>query len=533
MRYKLSLIVMGLILVVLAGMYIGHETVEISEIENRNMTTFEMVWNPIDDKDSVIYNADQSISDRMESAMKDQNPLRDKIMGYYWTIEYRMAELYDKTVNLFAREQEEPDFTDETDETDVTPETTEQTVTQTDPPVTETGDKPDETEAEISDTETVASPETTKESETTKAPETTKTPETEAPVVLDYSKYPGYGYARLTQLPKQNYTLSRLGQYYRINNTEWLVDLPWTSLGNANNMKGSIAAIERIKKNYPDMKVYGFFMTQGNNLPWFEKYMGKSFGDRHEQLAQLAPEWLKLDRLYYADIKDYQNLHYKSDHHWDYLGSRRGYERLYEMMSEDMELSPLQQPIMTWNFSELYDVEYRGSKANKLQLLYKGWDEFVVYEYDYGERYTYVLSPNDLTKQIPSRFALWEEYKAGKINKDKYYDHYINFNGIATDEKGMQYKDSEYIFVIENKNSNTGHNLLMFGDSNMRALRDVMATHYDTTVYLDYRIMAIPYIDELIDMYDIDVMMSVVQNGTFWFSGNKGQNSFTFSYKMK
>ncbi len=512
MRYRASLIVAALILFILAGMYIGHETVTVSEIENRNMTTFEMVFRPITDENSILYNANQTVADRMESAMKDQNPLRDRIMGYYWTVDARMAEWYDRVVNWFEKPAEEtPGLPDGGSEA----------------PPSETTSRDEEVTPPEGNTDGSGS-ESTSDSGTT-----SREPEPEPPVILDFGTYPGYGYARLAVFPERSYTLSKLGGSYRVNGSDWLIDAPWTSLGDESKMKASLAALERIKKSYPDLKLYGFFVSNGNNLPWFEDYMGKRFGDRFEQLAQLAPDWIRLDRLYYEDIQDYYDMHYKSDHHWSHLGVRKGYERIYEMMREDMELSPRKQPIKTWNFTQLYGVEFRGSKAGPLQSLYNGWDELIADEYDCGNRNTYVLHPKALTTKIPARLALWEEYKAGNINKGKYTTHYSTFQGRAVDQNGRQYADSEYIFLIENPDSNTGRNLLMFGDSNMRALRDVIATHFDTVVYIDYRIMATPYIDELIELYDINVMLSVVQDGNFWFDGNQGQYRFTFSPNMK
>ena len=176
-------------------------------------------------------------------------------------------------------------------------------------------------------------------------------------------------------------------------------------------------------------------------------------------------------------------------------------------------------PIREWNFSELYGVEYRGSRANKLKDTYDGWDEFLVYEYDLGARETFVLKPGDLSNEIPVELTLMSRYKTGNINKNKYYDHYIQFYGSAIDLSNPKttYADAGHVFVIKNDNG-AAHNILMVGDSTQRAYRDVIASHFGTAVYLDYRIMAQVPVDVLIDTYDIDVLMVGGLYGCYWLS---------------
>ena len=56
MKYKISVLIAALALVILAGTYIvGYETVTVSELENRNMFTFEMILNPVTDPESTVY----------------------------------------------------------------------------------------------------------------------------------------------------------------------------------------------------------------------------------------------------------------------------------------------------------------------------------------------------------------------------------------------------------------------------------------------------------------------------------------------
>ena len=77
MKYKFTVLLAALALLILAGTYIvGYETVTVSELENRNMFTFGMILNPVTDPESTVYNAEKGYSDRFEDAMKDQIVIR-------------------------------------------------------------------------------------------------------------------------------------------------------------------------------------------------------------------------------------------------------------------------------------------------------------------------------------------------------------------------------------------------------------------------------------------------------------------------
>ena len=135
--------------------------------------------------------------------------------------------------------------------------------------------------------------------------------------------------------------------------------------------------------------------------------------------------------------------------------------------------------------------------------------------------------------QIPVTLTLMEHYKKGNINTSRTYDHYINFYGQSYDANGKYYADSSVLYKIVNPDSNTGHNLLIVGDSTQRAYRDTLASHFDTTIYFDYRVMqstyqgkSKAYIDYIIEEYDIDTILIGGLPGSYWYSSGY---KFTFS----
>ena len=96
--------------------------------------------------------------------------------------------------------------------------------------------------------------------------------------------------------------------------------------------------------------------------------------------------------------------------------------------------------------------------------------------------------------------------------------------GTAKDSEGKSYSDSEYAFIIKNSEG-YGKNLLMVTESYGRVIRDVLASHFDTTVYLDYRLFSKIPIDYLIEKYHIDVLL-MVSNSRLW-----NTEEFLFSFR--
>ena len=128
MKYKATLFVCAGIVAVLALSFFFSEEVAVSELEIRNMATFGIILNPVDEVDpdtgvqSVLYNADKSIPDRLEDALKDQIFLREAVVLNYSNLESRLANLYaDVAEALTAPFKKKPPIKDK--ETDAATET--------------------------------------------------------------------------------------------------------------------------------------------------------------------------------------------------------------------------------------------------------------------------------------------------------------------------------------------------------------------------------------------------------------------------
>lgn len=329
---------------------------------------------------------------------------------------------------------------------------------------------------------------------------------------IDQEQYPNYGVPRLDIFPVQNYLYSKIGNLYRLDDTDYVFDKPIVNLPDIAQVSKCSAQINHIHDLYPELKFYSYFVSSLNSTKWFDRQLNFDTPDYFELIAQFLPDYMRVCRLMYQNDVDYKSMFYKSDHHWSYKGFMQGYQDIYRMISEDYELSPLKTPKEIWNFSELYGIEYRGSRAYNLRILYDGYDEFIVPEYDLKDRecYSIDLKTGD---EIPVTLCLWDKYKNGEISKEPYYDHYIYFYYSAYDEKGNDCSNEYYL--IKNTGSGLEHNLLFVSDSTGRAIRDVLGSHFGTEIYLDYRNMSQVKIDEIIKKYNIDtILMSGL--GTVW-----------------
>ena len=462
MKHRSTTVLLLLLLVAMGLSYFWCDTRETSDLENRRLTTFDMVLHPVTEQDSEIYNENKTAADRFEDAMKDQYIFRDQVTVLYSSLEGKLSNVYNSVYLALNK------------------------------PV------PEE--------------------------------QTEEAVELDFEKYPLYGYSRLNNFSSElQYSLVSVGQgLYRANDTDWIVNAP--TVYDLQYVEGttfdiSFQQIETISENYPDIRIYNYFVTHLNDTPWFDAYLGTESADLFEFITRYLPEEYEFAQLVYEDLEEYQSMFFKSDHHWTYLGAAQGYRDVYEMMADELSLSPIKEPIAEWDFTELYGVEYRGSRANKLRETYTAYDSFAVYEYDLGERKCYAIHPSDVDTEIPVTLTLLEQYKAGQIDHGAYTDHYYRFYGVAVTEDGTKYYDSQYFYKIETENE-TGHNLLIVGDSTQRVNRDVLASHFDTTIYLDYRIMSDVYIDVLIEKYDIDTILIGGLTSVYWYNSS---STFSFS----
>ena len=194
----------------------------------------------------------------------------------------------------------------------------------------------------------------------------------------------------------------------------------------------------------------------------------------------------------------------------------REYQDVNALLKEDYPMGEMMTPQSENRVSETYNFVYLGSYGRNLGDLYKGgYDEFFFYEYDFPEETYAVLNTDTLEETEVVMMGVYDEYREGKINRKIGSDHYINMYRTAVGADGTRYSE-QYPYIIRNSKGN-GVNLLICGDSYNRGMRDLLASHFDTLVYFDYRILRNIPIDYLIRRYDINALL-ISSNTSMWRS---------------
>lgn len=310
--------------------------------------------------------------------------------------------------------------------------------------------------------------------------------------------------------------LTAVGNYQLIDNTNYITRFPPMKPMKQEIVKLRVAQIERIHKSFPDLRIYAYYVSQAYDMPWWEGFIGAKTADHYQEILDAVPDYVKCGHLMYRDLADYMDIHYKTDHHWNHRGARRGYEDIYRMMSEDFPMGDLLMPLSENNISETYDFVYLGSFGKQLGELYHGgYDAFSFYEYDFPQDHFAVLNSDTLEEAEVVSMGIYDEYRKGKIRKETGVDHYITLYRTAVGTDGTRYTE-QYPYIIRNSHGN-GRNLLICGDSHNRILRDLLASNFSTLVYVDYRVLKNNPIDYLIRRYDIDTLL-ISSNTSMWDS---------------
>lgn len=302
-----------------------------------------------------------------------------------------------------------------------------------------------------------------------------------------------------------------VGNIYSMNDTDYLTRYPLlenTAYMQSIRIKGN--QIKEMMSRHPAVKVYAYYLTKSEDLDWFNQSEKiKSFDYAAYVKANLSAN-VRFEKMVFTNMNEYMLASNKTDHHWNNQGSDRGYTEIYKMISQDFKLSDMKKPIKELDFNGL---EWLGSKSGESGVKVTA-DKFKAYEYDLGPYQAYL---GDEQKEIGDM----QRYKYGDINRSASVDHYSKYYGSG--EEGTSVK---YVF-----NSNK-YNLLLISDSNNKPLRRVLASHFNTTVILDYRALQKYDIDQVINTNKIDIVLFAAQC-KYWADTNiaKINNGVLYTFK--
>lgn len=225
------------------------------------------------------------------------------------------------------------------------------------------------------------------------------------------------------------------------------------------------------------------------------------------------------------NFEEYKRDFNKTDHHWQYIGSYKGYKEVFHLLNLDKEGETLNKPITpnsSYGVSDdcppklvegykpvLISRLYHDSKCRRTGTPDKFYDKFYVYVFDY----------------VPMKIIIngekGEYGNQGEFlkNKDIALEFNLNYGKFYGRDEG------EIIFDTGRKNRPS---ILIFGDSFDNAILKLIAGHFNKTYSIDLRnyerIMGKPFfIDKYMKTHKIDKVLFI---GSKSFLGQKALRNF-------
>ena len=230
--------------------------------------------------------------------------------------------------------------------------------------------------------------------------------------------------------------------------------------------------MNKLAATVPNVNFYIYVCTRMSETSLRDESTGDYLGGTRENLdaflntlsSSISKDYFKMDTL-----EDRIGKVYLTDHHWNAAGLDEAYGEIISMMKKKYKTIP------TRRRGTYYTVEpaYYGTYVNDMTSLFNVWDYctennlfdvFGFYDYNlpYHTQEGGVAFAASKSKYLTSSFT-----GAGK--KDFYNDFY---------QAASYYKYPS---------NNTGHNLLILGDSFSVSVSELLASHFDETYFVDIR----------------------------------------------
>lgn len=209
---------------------------------------------------------------------------------------------------------------------------------------------------------------------------------------------------------------------------------------------------------FNEVNFYAYFITTSSAIDFnADKPVDRYFPYVSEHL-----HIKNMQRFAVNDFSDYQKYFYHSDHHWNHVGSYKGYRDLLEMLKPDeIPVTPVREVC----FDEL---DFQGSSA-RVAAYFDTHDSFCVYQMPAStdDISTYINGIEGIYGQADDYFNQEYETEVGT-------SHYGNFYGGD---------NGEVIFINPAKEGS----LLVLGNSFDNAVIQLLSRHFHEVRVIDWR----------------------------------------------
>lgn len=219
-------------------------------------------------------------------------------------------------------------------------------------------------------------------------------------------------------------------------------------------LDAKIANYTAYMQTHPDVDFYLYYVEKDTDVN-FETEEKSGLYEYLQTHLPMATD--HITRFVVDNFETYRRYFYRSDHHWNYLGSYLGYTELLALLGvEEAPMAPVEEVVLPCRLS--------GSKASSAGA--EGFSEpFIAYRFDYPS----------MTVQINGSAAT------------DYGSQTNFFNGAsAVISYGTFYGDDAGEVILDTSQPNR-ENLLILGESFDNAVLKLLASHYNVTCAVDLR----------------------------------------------
>lgn len=161
-----------------------------------------------------------------------------------------------------------------------------------------------------------------------------------------------------------------------------------------------------------------------------------------------------ISRLDVNNYDEFYRYFYKTDHHWNYIGSYQGYKDIFKLL--DIEGEPLK-PTNTRILKNFYGSQAKSSRVLSIS------EDFIYYDYDLKKHSEY----------INGKKGSYGNYNYNE--KISYMNYYEAVYG------------RDFVEVMYDYNEPEKDNLLILGTSYTDPINRLVASHFDKTFVVDAR----------------------------------------------
>lgn len=307
---------------------------------------------------------------------------------------------------------------------------------------------------------------------------------------------PKYNYFKLIYLKIANYTnylsvklfkLDHKNKYINFDGInlykDYLIYTPTSKDNMIDVSKDDLTAINNLTTN-TNANIYFYFVDSDYNHN-FEDNTNNGYLTYLIDNLNIPKE--NISYLDITDFKTYQKYFYKTDHHWNHLGSYKGYTDIANLMNFNN--------ILTSNEEYCYDnIPSYGSKSKQLAGLKILNETICLYTYTYPNLQFY--NSNEELAEYGSTLAEIESSPE------------LSYAGIY----GGDYPE----LIINNLDSSNGKKLLIYSNSYSNAVNKLLASEYQNTYIIDGRYYDETSMVEYINSHEIDDVLILANDMLLW-----------------